>query len=154
MGEPFYLGGRATAVHYTAGGNALLVGSIEDTKVTCYNTKTPDSPYLPLPHPKGVSQITSNADGSVVITVTIDGIARLCRIPTTDEPPPKWLPDYLNALSGLTFSSQQRLAEVPMRKRVELREKLLSQPPENTIWDKLMRWSFGQKRSAAPDPEY
>lgn len=151
QGEAFFLNGRGTAVRFTPNGKAILVGGIEDTEVNCYDAKTHNSLYLPLPHPTGVSHITSNSDGSLVITVTNDGVARLWRIPTTSEPPPKWLPEYIRALGGLAFTPQQQLVQVPTRERLELRKKLLSQPPENTIWDKLMRWSFEQKRSAAPD---
>ncbi len=143
-GEPFYLNGRATAVRFTANGNALLVGGVEDAEVTCYNTKTHDSQYLPLPHSMGVSHITANTSGSLVVTVTNDGIARLWRVPTTNESPPKWLPDYLRAVSGLAFSNQQRLVEVPMRERVELRKKLLDMPRDSSDWSKLVKASFGR----------
>jgi WD40 repeat protein len=150
QGEPFYLNGRGTAVRFTPNGKAILVGGIEDTEVNCYDTKTHNSLYIPLPHPVGVSHITSNFDGSLIITVTNDGVARIWRIPTTSEPPPKWLPEYIRALGGLAFSPQQQLVQVPTRERLELRKKLLSQPPENTIWDKLMRWSFEQKPGPPP----
>jgi hypothetical protein len=141
-GEPFYLNGRATAVRYTPDGNALLVGGIEDTEVNCYDTKTRNSLYLPLPHPTGVTQFTSNASGSRVITVTTDGVARLWRVPSTNEPPPKWLADYLRALGGLSFSTGQQLSQVPTRERVKLREALLNQPKESSVWDDVMRRSF------------
>jgi WD40 repeat protein len=149
QGEPFYLNGRPTALRFTAGGNALLVAGTDDTDVDCYDTKTHNHLYPPLPQPTGVSHITANTSGSLVITVTNDGVARLWRIPTTSEPPPKWLSEYLRALGGLAFTPQQELVQVPTRERVELRKKMLSQPPENTIWEKLMRWSFEQERSAA-----
>ena len=152
QGEPFYLNGRPTALRFTGGGNALLVSGTQDTDVDCYDTKTHNPLYIPLPHPTGVSHITSNSDGSLVITVTNDGVARLWRIPTTSEPPPKWLPEYIRALGGLAFSPQQQLVQVPTRERLELRKKLLNQPPENTIWDKLMRMSFEQDHPSAPDP--
>jgi WD40 repeat protein/serine/threonine protein kinase len=142
IGEPFYLNGRATGLHYTAGGKALLVGGVEDTEVTCYDTKTHDSVYLPLPHSTGVSQITSNPSGALVITVSDDGVARLWRIPSTTELRPRWLPDYLRAVSGMAFSSQQRLIEVPMRERVELRKKLLEMAAGDSIWETTMRSSL------------
>jgi WD40 repeat protein len=151
QGEPFYLTERPTAVRFTASGNALLTGGIEDLDVNCYDTKTHNSLYLPLPHPTGVSQITSNSDGSLVITVTNDGVARLWRIPSTSQLPPKWLADYIRAVGGLAFTTQQQLFQVPARERLELREKLLNQPHENTIWDKLMRWSFERNHSSTPD---
>jgi WD40 repeat protein len=151
QGEPFYLNGRPTALRFTAGGNAVLVSGTQDTDVDCYDAKTHNSLYLPLPHPTGVSHITSNSDGSLVITVTNDGVARLWRIPTTSESPPKWLPKYIRALGGLAFTPQQQLVQVSTKERLKLRQELLSQPPENTIWDKLMRWSFEQERRAAPD---
>ena len=151
-GEPFYLKGRVTAVRYTPNGNELFVGGSEDTEVNCYDAKTHNSLYLPLPHPTGVSHITSNADGSLVITVTNDGVARLWRIPITSEAPPKWLPDYIRALGGLAFTPQQQLVQVSTRERLELRKKLLGQPVENTLWDKIMRLSFAQNASPAPSP--
>lgn len=151
QGEPFYLTGRPTAVHFTAGGNVLLTGGIEDLEVNSYDIKTHNSLYIPLPHPTGVSRITANTSGSVVITVTNDGVARLWRIPTSSQRPPKWLPDYIRALGGLAFSAQQKLVQVSTRERLELRKKLLTQAPENTIWDRLMRWSFTQNRRQTPD---
>jgi WD40 repeat protein len=151
QGEPFYLNGRGTAARFTPTGKAILVGGMEDTEVNCYDSKTHNSLYLPLPHPVGVSHITSNSDASLVITVTNDGVARLWRIPTTSEPPPKWLPKYIRALGGLAFTPQQQLVQVSTKERLKLRQELLSQPPENTIWDKLMRWSFEQERKASPD---
>ncbi len=151
VGEPFYLNGRGTAVRFTLNGNTILVGGDEDTEVNCYDTKTHNSLCLPLPHPTGVSHITSNSDGSLIITVTNDGVARLWRIPTTSDPPPKWLPEYIRALGGLAFTPHQQLVQVSTRERLELRKKLLSHPPENSVWDRIMRWSFEQERSAAPD---
>ena len=151
QGEPFNLNGRGTSVRFTPSGNAVLVGGIEDTEVNCYDTKTHNSLYVPLPHPVGVRHITSNFDGSLIITVTNDGVARIWRIPTTSEPPPKWLPDYLRAIGGVTFTPQQQLVQVPTRERLEWRTRLLSQPPGNTIWDKLMRSSFEQNQGAALD---
>jgi WD40 repeat protein len=142
VGEPFYLQGRATALCYTAGGNALLVGGIEDTTVKRYAPQTHNDLGIALPHPEGVSHITSNADGSLVITITNDGVARLWRIPTTSTPPPKWLPEYLRALGGLTFSEQQQLTPVSTRERLELRRKLLNLPSDHSTWDKVMRSSF------------
>ncbi|MBA3351523.1 MAG: hypothetical protein H0U23_03705, partial [Blastocatellia bacterium] len=143
-GEPFSLNGRATAVRYTAGGNALLVGGIEDTEVNYYDTNTRNSLFLPLPHPAGVSQIASNPSGSLVVTVTNDGVARLWRMPTTSQPPPKWLPDYLRALGGLSFSAEQRLSEVPIRERLALRKKLLDLPRDSSVWSSIMRSSLQQ----------
>jgi WD40 repeat protein len=141
-GEPFYLNGRPTALHYTANGKALLTGGTEDLDVDCYDTKTHNALYLPLPHSAGVSHITSNTDGSLVITITNDGVARLWRIPTTSEPPPKWLPEYLRALGGLSFSSQQQLMQVSTRERLRLREQLLAQAADGSVWDSVMRRSF------------
>jgi WD40 repeat protein/serine/threonine protein kinase len=151
QGEPFYLNGRPTALRFTAGGNALLVAGTEDTDVDCYDTKTHNPLYLRLPHPTGVSHITSNSDGSLVITVTNDGVARLWRIPSTSQLPPNWLPEYLRALGGLAFSPQQQLVQVSTKERLKLRQELLSQPPENSAWDKIMRWSFERERGSAPD---
>ncbi|MBA2430978.1 MAG: WD40 repeat domain-containing protein, partial [Chthoniobacterales bacterium] len=142
QGEPFVLDGRATAVRYTAGGNSLLVGGVEDTEVSCYDTKTHDGLFLPLPHPEGVSQITSNASGSLVITVTNDGVARLWRIPTASGTLPNWLADYLRAVGGLSFSAGQQLAQVPTRDRLALRAKLLSAKREPSVWESVMTWSF------------
>jgi WD40 repeat protein/serine/threonine protein kinase len=150
QGEPFYLNGRPTTLRFTAGGNALLVAGTEDLDVDCYDTKTHNSLYFPLPHPTGVSHITSNATGSLVITVTNDGIARLWRIPTASEPPPKWLPEYLRAIGGLAFSAQQQLVQVSTRERLKVRQELLGHLPENSIWDKLMRWSFEQEPGPMP----
>jgi hypothetical protein len=87
-----------------------------------------------------------------VITVTTDGVARLWRIPSTNEPPPKWISDYLRALGGLAFSTQQQLVQVTTRERLELRKKLLSQPRESTTWDKVMRSSFEQNPASPPHP--
>jgi len=151
QGEPFYVPGRPSSVSFTANSKALLVGGVENDEVNCYDTKTHENLYHPLPHPTGVSHVTANASGSEVITVDNDGVARLWRIPTTSEPPPKWLPEYLRAIGGLAFSAQQQLVQVTTRERLELRKKLLAQPAENTVWDKLMRWSFEQNRSPAPD---
>lgn len=141
-GEAFVLNGRATALHFVAGGKALLVGGVEDTTVTCYDTKTHEALYLPLPHPVGISQITASASGSLVATVANDGVARLWRIPHTAQPPPAWLPDYLRAIGGMAFSAEQRLVEVPMRERVALRQKLLAMPPDSSEWDAIMRSSL------------
>ncbi len=141
-GEAFVLNGRATALHFTAGGKALLVGGVEDTMVTCYDTKTHEALYLPLPHPAGISHITANASGSLVATVTNDGAARLWRIPHTAQPPPAWLPDYLRAIGGMAFSADQRLVEVPTRERLALRQKLLAMPPDPSEWDTIMRSSL------------
>lgn len=152
LGEPFALNGRATAVRYTAGGNALLVGSMEDTEVNYYDAKTRNSLYLPLPHPTGVTQITSNASGSLVITVTTDGFARLWRIPSTSEPIPKWLPDYLRALGGLSFSAGQQLSQVPTRERLKLRKALLERQEESLVWDGVMRRSFRSGATADDRP--
>jgi hypothetical protein len=149
LGEPFYLNGRVTAVHYTANGNALLAGSINDTEVNYYDAKTHNSLYLPLPHPTGVSQITSNEEGSLIVTVTNDGVARLWRMPSTSQPPPKWLPDYLRALGGLSFSSQQQLTQVSTRERLKLRKELLSHGSEDSIWDTIMRGSFQRTEAGA-----
>jgi WD40 repeat protein/serine/threonine protein kinase len=149
VGEPFYLTGRATAVRYAAGGKALLVGGADSTEVTCYDTKTHDSLYLPLPHPTGVSQITSNSDGLLVVTVTTDGVARLWRIPKTSQPPPKWLPDYLRTVGGLSFSTRQQLVEVPTRERLTLRKKLLEMPPDSSVWDSIMRSTL-QRAAGGP----
>lgn len=152
QGEPFYLNGRPTALRFTDGDSALLVSGTEDTDVDCYDTKTHNTRYLPLPHPTGVSHIAANASGSLVITVTNDGVARLWRIPTSSEPPPKWLPQYLRAVGGLAFSSQQQLSQVSTRERIKLREELLAHTPDGSIWDKLMRWSFQQGRGPLPIP--
>lgn len=143
-GEPFYLDGRATAVHYTAGGNALLVGGVEDTVVNYYDTKTHDSLRLPLPHSTGVSQITANASGSLVVTVTTDGVARWWRIPSTSQAPPNWMPEYLRALGGLSFSAGQQLTQVSTRERLALRKKLLDMPTDASVWDSLMRSSLSR----------
>ena len=150
LGEPFALNGRATAVRYTAGGNALLVGGIEDTEVNYYDTKTRISLYLPLPHPAGVAQIASNVSGSLVITVTNDGVARLWRIPATSQPPPKWLPEYLRALGGLSFSVGQQLSQVPTRERIALRKKLLDTQPQSSLWDSIMRSTLQRTPGALP----
>lgn len=150
--DSFYLAERVTAVRFTPNGNALFVGSRESTQVNCYDVRTHDSLCVPLAHPTGVSNITTNADGSLVISLTTDGVARLWRIPTTSESPPKWLPDYVRALGGLAFTSQQQLIQVSMRERLRLRKELLSRPPENSIWDKMMRWSFKRTETGAADP--
>lgn len=150
-GEVFALNGRATAVRYTAGGNALLVGGIEDTEVNYYDAKTHNSLCLPLPHPDGVSQIASNARGSLVITVTNDGVARLWRIPTTSQPPPKWLPEYLRALGGLSFSAQQQLTQATTRERVALRAKLLAMPLDSSVWDSIMRSTLQRTPGSGPE---
>ncbi len=151
-GEPFPLKGRATAVRYAAGGNALLVGGLEDTEVNLYDTKTRNSLSHALPHPAGVSQIASNASGSRVITVTTDGVARLWRIPSTSQGPPPWLPEYLRALGGLSFSTGQQLTQVPTRERLDLRKKLLHAPRESSVWDEVMTWSFQRADTGAADP--
>jgi hypothetical protein len=83
--------------------------------------------------------------------VTNDGVARLWRIPSTSQLSPKWLPQYLRALGGLAFSPQQQLVQVSTKERLNLRQELLRQSPENSVWDRIMRWSFEQERSAAPD---
>jgi WD40 repeat protein len=150
-GESFVLKGRATAVRYTAGGNALLVGGIEDTEVNIYDTETRNSLSHPLPHPAGVSQIASNASGSGVVTVTNDGVARLWRIPTTSQGPPPWLPEYLHALGGLSFSAGQQLTQVPTRERLDLREKLLDQPREGSVWEDLMLQTFQHAGASTDD---
>jgi eukaryotic-like serine/threonine-protein kinase len=152
LGEPFWLDGRATAVRYTGRGNALLVGGIEDTQVNYYDVKTRNSLYLPLPHPAGVTQITCNASGSLVITVTNDYVARLWRMPSTSEPIPKWLPEYLRALGGLSFSAGQQLSVVPTRERLALRQVLLNRQQESSVWEGVMRRSFQQTVSGAADP--
>lgn len=142
-GDPIYVNARATAVHYTAAGKALLVGSVDDTEVNCYDTKTHDSQYFPLPHSTGVSHVTANATGSLVVTVTNDGVARLWRIPDAfSESLPKWLPDYLRALGGLTFTAKQQLVDVPTRARLALRKKLLDMPADSSVWDSMMRSSL------------
>ncbi len=151
-GEPFTLNGRATAVRYTAGGKALLVGGIEDTEVNYYDTNTRNSLFLPLPHPAGLSQITSNASGSRVVTVTNDGVARLWRIPTTSQSLPKWLPEYLRALGGLSFSTGQQLTQVPTRDRLAIRKQLLNAQRDLSVWDEVMAWSFHRTASGSADP--
>ncbi|MEP6809770.1 MAG: protein kinase [Chthoniobacterales bacterium] len=153
LGEPFALKGRATAVRYTAGGKSLLVGGIEDTDVSCYNTTSHESLFLPLPHPEGVSQISSSASGSLVVTVTNDGVARLWRIPSAPSTLPNWLTDYLRAVGGLSFSAGQQLAQVPMRERLAIRAKLLSAEHEPSIWDSVMASSFRRDVSHAPGEE-
>ncbi|MEP6820962.1 MAG: protein kinase [Chthoniobacterales bacterium] len=142
QGEPFVLDGRATTVRYTDAGNTLLVGGVEDTEVSCYDTRTHHGLVLPLPHPAGVRQIISNANGSLVVTVTNDGVARIWRIPTASGPLPNWLADYLSALGGLSFSAGQQLAQVPTRDRLALRGKLLGTERESSIWDPVLLWSF------------
>ncbi len=142
QGEPFHVNGPVTSLRFTEGGKALLVGAEQDPEVGCYDTKTHNERYLPLPHSTGVSHITANADGSRVITVTTDGAVRLWRIPSTNEPPPKWLADYLRAIGGLAYSSNQQLVEVQMRERVALRQKLLAMPTDASVWDSVMRASF------------
>jgi WD40 repeat protein len=152
LGEPFWLNGRATAVRYTDRGNALLVGGIEDTEVNCYNTTTRRGLFLPLPHPEGVTHVAASADGSLIGTVATDGIGRLWRIPSASIPPPRWLRDYLSALSGTMFSTEQQFTQVATRERVALRKALLNQPRENSVWDTITRWSFERTASRASDP--
>jgi hypothetical protein len=137
-------------VHYTARGSALLVGGIQDTEVNCYDTRTHNGIYYPLPHPVGVSHISSNAGGSLVVTVTNDGVARLWRIPLSSQAPPKWLPDYLRALAGLAFSSEQQLVEVPTRERLVLRKKLLNLPRDSSVWDSIMRSTLQRAPGVSP----
>lgn len=146
IGSSFYIDSRVTALRYTDNGSKLLAGGADDNEVHCYDTRTHGEVYLPLPHPTGVSHITANADGSQIITVDNDGVARLWRIPSTSDPPPRWLPDYLRCIGGLVFSEHQQLVQVTTRDRLALRKKLLAQPPENTAWDKLMRQSFTRDR--------
>lgn len=138
-------------MRYTAGGKALLIGGIEDTEVNYYDTKTRNSLYHPLPHPTGVTQIASNASGSLIVTVTDEGDARLWQIPATSQPPPQWLPEYLRALGGLSFSAGQQLSQVPTRERLTLRARLLNGPRDDSAWDKAMAWSFRRGASGAAD---
>ncbi len=140
-------------MRYTARGKALLVGGIEDVDVNYYDTETRNSLFLPLPHPAGVSQIASNASGSLVVTVTNDGVARLWRMPSSiPVPPPKWLGEYLRAFGGLSFSAGQQLTQAPTRERLSLREKLLRGQHDSSLWDEVMAWSFQRTSSGAADP--
>lgn len=152
QGEPLHVNGPVTSLCFTNSGEALLVGAERDPEVSCYDTKTHNSLYVSLPHPIGVSHITSNADGSLVVTVTTDGAVRLWRIPTATTPPPKWLGDYLRALGGLSFSAEQQLTQVPTRARLELRKALLARPRDSSVWDKVMSWSFQRIDTGAVDP--
>lgn len=152
VAEPFFLDYRPTTLRYSGDGTSLLIGGSDNNEVDCYDVGSHDNIFLSLPHAAGISQIASSVSGSSVITLTNDGVARLWRIPKTTEAPPKWLPEYLRALGGLTFSPQQQLVQVSTRERLELRKKLLAQQPENTIWDKVMRWSFQQEPGPAPVP--
>ncbi|MBA3831159.1 MAG: WD40 repeat domain-containing protein [Chthoniobacterales bacterium] len=144
LGDSFVFKGNTATVRFTARGNALLVNGSEKTEVTCYDVKTHDSLYLPLSHPQPVTHVAANTSGSVVVTVTNDGVARLWRIPHTTQPPPASLPDYLRAIGGLAFSTDQRLLEVPTRERLALRQKLIAMPRDSSQWGSIMRSSFQQ----------
>ena len=89
-----------------------------------------------------MSLITSNRDGSLVVTVTNDGVARVWRIPTASVSPPKWLPDFLRTIGGLSFSSHQQLVQTPTRERLALRKKLLALPADSSVWSTIMRSSL------------
>ena len=100
---------------------------------------------------RGVVSLSASSDGSEIVTVTADGTARLWRIPSASVPPRKWLPDYLRAIGGLSFSAEQQLTQVPTADRLRLRKALLENVRGSSVWDDIMRWSFEQERSVAPD---
>ena len=152
VGPALSLNGPVTCVRYIAGGRALLAASTQDNEVNCYDPATGTALFPGLPHTEGVISVSASSDGSEIVTVTADGTARLWHIPSASVPPPKWLGDYLRAIGGLAFSPQQQLVQVSTKERLKLRQKLLSQAPANTIWDKIMRSSFEQKASSPPIP--
>ncbi len=145
------LKGPVTCVRYIADGRALLAASTQDNEVNCYDPTTGTALFPGLPHATGVISASASSDGSEIVTVTADGASRLWRIPSTTVPPPKWLGEYLRAIGSLAFTPQQQLVQVSTKERLKLRQELLSQPLGNSVWDKIMRWSFEQERSAALD---
>ena len=120
----------------------MLAASNQDNEVNCYDPAAGTALFPGLPHTTGVVSVSVNRDGSEIVTITADGTARLWRIPTATVPPPKWLGDCLRAIGGLAFTPEQQLVQISTKERLKLRQELLSQPPKNSTWDKIMRWSF------------
>jgi eukaryotic-like serine/threonine-protein kinase len=142
LGSALLLKGPVTSVRYIANGRALLAASIQDEEVNCYDPASGTTFFPGLPHATGVVSVSSNSDASEIVTVTADGTARLWRIPSASVPPPNWLGDYLRAVGGLSFSAEQQLTQVPTAERLRLRQKLLENVRDSSVWEKVMRRSF------------
>jgi WD40 repeat protein/serine/threonine protein kinase len=151
VGAALLLKSPVTTVRHIADGRGLLAAGREDREVTVYDTTTRMPVHPALPHAQGIVHATISCDGSEIVTVAADGTARLWPMRSASVPPPKWLADYLRALGGLSFSAEQQFVQVPTAERLRLRQQLLQNVHDSSGWNALMRWSFEQDRSAAPD---
>ena len=142
LGPALVLNGPVTSVRYVAGGRALLAASTQDEEVSYYDPSTGTALFPGLPHAAGLVSASASNDGSEIVTVTADGTARLWRIPSASVPPPKWLGDYLRAIGGLSFSAEQQLTQVPTAERLRLRQTLLENVRDSSVWESVMRRSF------------
>ncbi len=100
----------------------------------------------PLRHDaSGVYDVTYSPDGKRILTVCSDGTARQwdCWLPST--PPPKWLDDFVQMLSGLRFDDNGKLQNLSGAERdalqIALHGQLDATPPKSNDWEQLARWA-------------
>lgn len=132
--------GAVVAAKFGPRGQRVATASFGGTaRVWDTNTGLPISE--PLPHFGGVVSVAFSPDGERLLTAGEDGTARLWHLPIAQLPAPKWLPEWADAVAGMTLKIDGSIDKLSWQTIQEVADQVTRLEGEDH-YSKLGRWFY------------
>ena len=127
-----------------------IVTASDDKTARVWDGKTGHPLTEPLPHYGKVVAAEFSPDGQRILTASEDGTASLWDVPEAPLPPPAWLAELAEALTGRRWEASGAFSTVAGTELIELGEGLKNAGDD--FYSRWGRWFFADRETRNPSP--